>query len=277
MVAGLDKPAMPMGGKLTPDQIAALKNWIDQGAHWDAGPVASKAPAADASQWAELENKQLPPDARDYWAFKLPVQAALPVTSRQFQNPIDRFLEKTRQEKGLKAAPKAARLTLLRRAYMDSIGLPPSPDEIDAFMKDTTPGNWERLIDKLLAFLHYGERWGRHWLDVARYGDSGGYQNDVDRPNFWRYRDYVIKSFNEDKPYNTFIKEQIAGDEIPNRSDDSLIATGFLRARCSNRPISSCPISKSLMKSESWHEEQIPSINRMAVLSSCESAKFLAR
>jgi hypothetical protein len=113
---------------------------------------------------------------------------------------------------------------------MDLIGLPPSTAEIDAFMKDTAPGSWERLIDKLLASPHYGERWGRHWLDAARYADSSGYENDTDQPNLWRYRDYVIKSFNDDKPYNTFIKEQIAGDEIPNRTDDSLIATGFLRA-----------------------------------------------
>ncbi len=177
-----------------------------------------------------LEKFQLPPGARDYWAFKLPVQAPVPAVAREFSNPIDRFLEKAREEKGLKAAPKADRLTLLRRAYMDLIGLPPSPEETDAFMNDTAPGAWERLIDKLLASPHYGERWGRHWLDAARYADSSGYENDTDQPNLWRYRDYVIKAFNDDKPYNTFIKEQIAGDEIPNRTDDSLIATGFLRA-----------------------------------------------
>jgi hypothetical protein len=229
LAAGLDKPAMPLtGNKLSAAQIATIKNWIDQGAHWDSdAAIAAKTP--DASTWANLQNVQLPPNARDYWAFKAPVQAPLPVTSRQFSNPIDRFLEKVRQEKGLKAAPKADRLTLLRRAYMDLIGLPPTTEEIDAFMKDTDPGNWERLIDKLLASPHYGERWGRHWLDAARYADSSGFENDTDQPNLWRYRDYVVKSFNEDKPYNAFIKEQIAGDEIPNRTDDNLIATGFLR------------------------------------------------
>jgi mono/diheme cytochrome c family protein len=139
MVAGLDKPAMPLGGnKLTDAQIATLKNWIDQGAHWDAGAVAAKTDAA--AVFANLQNVQLPPGARDYWAFKLPVQAPLPAVARRFSNPIDRFLEKARQEKGLKAAPKADRLTLLRRAYMDLIGLPPSPEEIDAFMGDTAPG-----------------------------------------------------------------------------------------------------------------------------------------
>ena len=230
MVAGLDKPAMPLGGnKLTDGQIAAIKSWIDQGAHWDTAAVGAKTQADSATAFAALENVQLPPGARDYWAFKLPVQAPLPVVAG-FSSPIDRFLEKARQEKGLKAAPKADRLTLLRRAYMDLIGLPPSPEEIDAFMNDTASGAWERLIDKLLASSHYGERWGRHWLDAARYADSSGYENDTDQPNLWRYRDYVIKSFNDDKPYNIFIKEQIAGDEIPTRTDDSLIATGFLRA-----------------------------------------------
>lgn len=230
MVAGLDKPAMPLGGKkLTDGQIAAIRNWIDQGAHWDAGAVA-KTQSGAASDFADMEKVQLPPGARDYWAFKSPVQAPVPAVAQQFSNPIDRFLEKARQEKGLKVAPKADRLTLLRRAYMDLVGLPPSPEEIDAFMGDTAPGAWERLVDKLLASPHYGERWGRHWLDAARYADSSGYENDTDQPNLWRYRDYVIKSFNDDKPYNTFIKEQIAGDEIPNRTDDSLIATGFLRA-----------------------------------------------
>jgi hypothetical protein len=231
MVAGLDKPAMPLGGnKLADGQIAAIKSWIDQGAHWDTATVGAKTQPDAASAFADLEKVQLPPGARDYWAFKSPVQAPLPVVARQFSNPIDRFLEKARQEKGLKAAPKADRLTLLRRAYMDLVGLPPAPQEIDAFMSDAAPGAWERLIDKLLASPHYGERWGRHWLDAARYADSSGYENDTDQPNLWRYRDYVIKSFNDDKPYNTFIKEQIAGDEIPNRTDDSLIATGFLRA-----------------------------------------------
>jgi hypothetical protein len=231
MVAGLDKPTMPLGGnKLTDGQIAAIKNWIDQGAHWDAGAAGAKAQPATASTFAAMEKVQLPPGARDYWAFKLPMQAPLPAVAQQFSNPIDLFLEKARQEKGLNVAPKADRLTLLRRAYMDLTGLPPSPAETDAFMGDTAPGAWERLIDTLLVSPHYGERWGRHWLDAARYADSSGYENDTDQPNLWRYRDYVIKSFNDDKPYNNFIKEQIAGDEMPNRTDDDLIATGFLRA-----------------------------------------------
>jgi hypothetical protein len=229
MAAGLDKPAMPLGGgKLSDGQLLVLKTWIDQGAHWDVGVIGAKAPTG-AAAFLDPDKVQLPPGARDYWAFRLPVQAPLPTVAKAFTNPIDRFLEKARQDKGLKVAPKADRLTLLRRAYMDLIGLPPSPEEIEAHMKDTAPGAWDRLIEKLLASPHYGERWGRHWLDAARYADSSGYENDTDQPNLYRYRDYVVKAFNEDKPYNTFIKEQIAGDEIPNRTDDSLIATGFLR------------------------------------------------
>ena len=228
LVAGLDKPRMPMNGELSAAQIATIKNWIDQGARWDSTAITKST--VDANPFADLENKQLPANARDYWAFKSPVQAPVPVVTRSFLNPVDRFLEKSRQEKGLQPAPKADRLTLLRRASMDLIGLPPTQQEIEAFMADTAPGAWERAIDKLLASPHYGERWGRHWLDVARYGDSGGFQNDTDRPYAYRYRDYVIDSFNKDKPYNLFVKEQVAGDEFENRTDENLIATFFLRA-----------------------------------------------
>ena len=228
-VAGLEKPAMPMDGTLAGEQVAAIKTWIDQGAHWDAG-VEAKTPTVDRAALLALENMEIPPEARNYWAFKLPLQAPLPNVSTNLTNPIDRFLEKNRQEKGLKAAPKADRLSLLRRAYLDLIGLPPTPAEAAQFMADNAPGAWERLIDRLLASPHYGERWGRHWLDVARYADSDGFEHDYDRPNAWMYRDYVVRSFNEDKPYNLFIKEQIAGDELENKSDDTMIATGFLRA-----------------------------------------------
>jgi hypothetical protein len=228
-VAGLEKPAMPMDGKLTDEQISAIKAWIDQGAHWDAGAEV-KAQPVDPAALAALENMVISPEARNYWAFKLPVQVPLPNVPANLTNPIDRFLQKSRDEKGLKAAPKADRLTLVRRAYLDLIGLPPSPAEVAEFLADTKPDAWERLIDKLLASPHYGERWGRHWLDVARYADSDGFEHDYDRPTAWMYRDYVVRSFNDDKPYNTFIKEQIAGDELDTKSVDTMIATGFLRA-----------------------------------------------
>ena len=179
---------------------------------------------------AAQESGQAPAAARNYWVFKLPVQASIPNVSRPLSHPIDRFLEQVREEKGLERAPQAPPLTLLRRAYLDLIGLPPTPAETAAFLADRRPDAWERLIDTLLASPHYGERWGRHWLDVARYADSSGFEHDRDRPNAWRYRDYVIHAFNADKPYDAFLKEQIAGDELENRSDETRIATGFLRA-----------------------------------------------
>ena len=232
-IAGLEQPAMPMDGALSPQQIASIKAWIDQGAHWDLSTETASvaAPRAGApAALAALENAEIPPEARDYWAFKLPVKASVPNVSTRFQHPIDRFLEQARQDKGLNAAPRANRLILLRRAYLDLVGLPPSPEDVAAFLADTAPGAWERLIDRLLASPHYGERWGRHWLDVARYADSSGFEHDYDRPNAWRYRDYVIRAFNEDKPYDVFLKEQIAGDELDAKTDDTMIATGFLRA-----------------------------------------------
>ena len=225
MVAGLDQPSMPMSGDpLSDAELAAVQTWIDEGAHWDTGEVTA---AADAL--AALENDELPPGARDYWAFRHPQQAPVPA-SREFDHPVDRFLEASRKDAGLTAAPRADRLTLLRRAYLDLIGLPPTPDQVEEFLADTGRGAWERLIDKLLDSPHYGERWGRHWLDVARYADTDGFEQDYVRLNMWRYRDYVIDAFNDDKPYNQFLREQIAGDELDYVTDETRIATGFLRS-----------------------------------------------
>ena len=148
----------------------------------------------------------------------------------RFAHPVDRFLEAARLEAGVTVAPPADPLTLLRRAYLDLTGMPPTPAQVDEYLADTARGAWERLIDRLLDSPHYGERWGRHWLDVARYADSSGFEQDYNRPNAWRYRDYVIDAFNDDKPYNQFIREQIAGDELDHVTDETLIATGFLRA-----------------------------------------------
>jgi uncharacterized protein DUF1553/uncharacterized protein DUF1549 len=216
------------GGALTPAQIATIKQWIDEGAAWDVATLTANAATA-ASALAALERREITPEERNYWAFKLPVQAALPAVDARFTNPIDRFLEAARQQHGLHAAPRADRHTLVRRAYLDLLGLPPTPAQADAFVNDRSPDAWEHLVDALLASPHYGERYGRLWLDVARYADSGGFEYDVHRPNAWRYRDYVIASLNGDKPYDRFLVEQLAGDEMDGRSNESLIATGFLR------------------------------------------------
>jgi len=221
LVAGLEKPAMPLDGKLTAAQIALIKDWIDQGAVWEGAAPSATTAAATAA--LTVEEMPISPEARRYWAFQKPVRSGAATT-------IDEFLEHARRAKGLPHAPRADRVTLVRRAYMDLIGLPPTPAETAAFLADTSPRAWENLIDKLLASPHYGERWGRHWLDVARYADSSGFEHDYDRPNAWRYRDYVIQSFNRDTPYNRFLAEQIAGDELDHVTDDSLIATGFLRS-----------------------------------------------
>ena len=225
VVAGLDSPSMPMSGDpLSADEVAAVRAWIDGGAHWDAGGTTTAADALSV-----FEKSELPPGARDYWAFQLPRQAPVP-TSTTFDHPVDRFLEAARQEAGVTAAPRADPLTRVRRAYLDLTGLPPTPAQIDEFLSDAERGAWERLIDRLLDSPHYGERWGRHWMDVARYADSTGFEQDYTRPNAWRYRDYVINAFNQDKPYGQFLREQIAGDELDHTTDETRIATGFLRA-----------------------------------------------
>ena len=225
MVAGLDQPSMPMSSDpLTDADLAAVRTWIDEGAHWDT----AGATGADVAL-AALETAELPAGARDYWAFRPPVPAPVP-PSDVYTHPVDRFLEAARHGAGVEASPRADRLTLLRRAYLDLIGLPPTPEQIDAFLADTERGAWERLIEQLLDSPHYGERWGRHWLDVARYADSDGFEQDYVRVNAWRYRDYVINAFNRDKPYTQFLREQIAGDELDHVTDETLVATGFLRA-----------------------------------------------
>ena len=184
MVAGLESITMPMdGSSLTPAEIAAIKAWIDQGAEWGASPAAAAPkPAGANSALAALENMELTPEQRNYWAFKLPVQKTPPVASKaELSHPIDRFLEATRAEKKLVAAPRADKRTLIRRAYIDLIGLPPSPADVDAFVADQSADAWDKLITKLLASPQYGERWGRHWLDVARYADSNGFEQDYDQ------------------------------------------------------------------------------------------------
>jgi hypothetical protein len=176
-----------------------------------------------------------------HWAFQTPVRPAIPKVKAvgRVRNPIDAFLLADLERKRITFSPNAPKRTLIRRVYYDLIGFPPTPSEVDEFEKDLRTDAYERQVDKLLADPRYGERWARHWLDVAGYADSEGIlEEDLIRPNAWRYRDYVIKSFNEDKPYNRFLLEQIAGDEISNyrtaekwtpEIEECLVATGFLR------------------------------------------------
>ena len=222
MITGQLKPAMPMDGQLTAAEIELFRAWIAEGAPW--GIVASKDASADL---LAMENSPVAPAAREWWSFRPLVRPPGHQMPPGKGNPIDSFINA--KLTGLDPAPRADRATLIRRASLDLTGLPPTPAEVEAFVADRSPKAWENVLDRLLASPHYGERWGRHWLDVARYADSNGYEHDFDRPNAFRYRDYVIRSFNQDKPYDQFLREQLAGDELPQVTHDTLTATGFLR------------------------------------------------
>lgn len=175
-------------------------------------------------------------EGRKHWAFQPFVRSAIPAVKLKSwsRNDVDAFVLARLEASGLSPAPEASRATLIRRLSVDLTGLLPSPEEVAAFEKDESPGAYEQLVDRLLKSPHYGERWGRHWLDLARYADTGGFHNDLDRPYAWKYRDYVIRSFNQDKPYARFVAEQLAGDEVDGSNEQALIATGFCRNGPSN-------------------------------------------
>ena len=221
---------MPPGQELAASDIDTLRRWIDAGALFEESGAASASDVKRKAEMAKLEERPITPEERQFWAFRAPERVDPAVKS---PNPIDGFLAVMRQ-KQLKPSPRADRRTLIRRAYLDLLGLPPEPSEVEAFVNDTNPKAWERLIDKLLESPHYGERWGRHWLDLVRFADSGGFERDYDWLNAWRYRDYVIQAFNDDKPYDRFIREQLAGDELDSPTTESMIATGYLRLGMDN-------------------------------------------
>jgi Protein of unknown function (DUF1549)/Protein of unknown function (DUF1553) len=180
---------------------------------------------------------------RRHWAFQ-PRKNVTPPVIAGVRNPIDAFIQDGLRKANLKPAPPADRATLIRRATFDLTGLPPTPEEIDAFVNDRSANAWEKVVDRLLASPHYGEQWGRHWLDVVRFAESDGYEYDMHRPDAWRYRDYVVRSFNSDKPYNEFVKEQLAGDEIDSKNTEYLVASGFnrlgpLRKNAGNQDVAS--------------------------------------
>jgi hypothetical protein len=194
---------MPPKNKLRADEIAAIERWVSSG-------------APDPRSAASSSTNHVKADPKSFWSFQPVRSPPIPAVRRHdwVSNPIDAFILAELEQKGLTSSPRADARTLVRRACYDLIGLPPTPAQIDAFAADDSPEAWIRLIDQLLDSKQYGERWGRHWLDVARYADSGGFETDVYYRNAWRYRDYVVKSFNDDKPYNIFVQEQIAGDEL---------------------------------------------------------------
>src|SRR6266581_220534 len=172
------------------------------------------------------------PQERAHWAFQKIAHPKAPKIEQAdwVRNSIDAFVLAELETKGLRPAPPADKIDLIRRATFDLIGLPPTTEDVDAFLADDSSKAFDKVVDRLLASARYGERWARHWLDLARYAESEGFKADETRPNAWRYRDYVIKAFNTDKPYDRFIKEQLAGDELWPNDPDALIATGFLRS-----------------------------------------------
>jgi hypothetical protein len=199
-VSGKAAFRMPQGGApLTAAEIQTVREWIDNGAGWPSGTA--QTPDKAESTW---------------WAFRRPQRSQLPVVrdTSWVRNEIDAFILKKLEDSRLTPAAPAGKRTLIRRAYLDLHGLPPSPDEVEQFVNDASPDAYDKLIDRLLASPRYGERWGRHWLDAVRYADTGGFETDIYFPNAWRYRDYVIGSFNADKPFDRFVQEQVAGDEL---------------------------------------------------------------
>jgi len=215
-------PPQKSGGKLPDAVIQDFEKWVQMGAPDPRNGAAKVVKKYDTEK------------ARSWWSFQLPVKAPIPTVQDAAwpKTDSDHYLLAALEAKGLKPVADADKLTLIRRVYFDLIGLPPSLPEIEAFVKDTTPAALAKVVDRLLASPRFGERWGRHWLDVARYAESSGKEANFSYPHAWRYRDYVIAAFNKDKPYDQFLREQLAGDLLPAGSEPEMaehkIATGYL-------------------------------------------------
>jgi len=214
----------PMGSALTAAEIGVLRAWIDQGADWPAQTAAASAGKMSAAE------------KRSHWSFQPVKQPELPLVRERswVRNPIDHFILAKLEAEGISPSAEADKITLIRRLSFDLTGLPPTPAEVNDFLRDNTPQAYERLVDRLLGSPHYGEKWARYWLDLARYADSDGYEKDQSRPNAWRWRHWVIEALNSDMPFDDFTRAQIAGDLIAT-SPDYLVATGFHRNSLKNR------------------------------------------
>jgi hypothetical protein len=212
---------MPPDARLPDHEIAALTKWVELGAPW---------PAGDTARLTRGE-RSITDEDREFWSYQ-PLREPVPpdvADGGWRRNEVDQFIFEKLSAHGLAPAGEAERTVLARRLYEDVIGLPPTPEQVDAFLSDESPQAYERLVDKLLDSPHYGEHWARFWLDLVRYAESDGYKADGIRPNAWRYRDYVVRAFNTDKPYDRFVLEQLAGDEIAPYDPDALMATGYYR------------------------------------------------
>src|SRR5215471_13659940 len=234
LVGGLETKVMPpMGARLTAAEVGLLRAWIDQGLEW-------------------------PVRGATHWSFQKIRRPAVPVVRNRAwpRNSVDNFILAKLESGGIAPSPEAGKATLLRRLSLDLTGLPPTPEEQRAFLEDTRPDAYERQVDRLLDSLHYGEKWARYWLDLARYADSDGYEKDRARPWAWRYRQWVIDAINRDLPYDQFTIQQLAGDLLPTRNLDTLVATGFNRNTLTNREGGTDP--------EQFRDEQV--LDRAATL-----------
>jgi hypothetical protein len=223
-----DKLQMPPSGKLPQADIDVLGTWVEMGLPWTPGEEEAKPAVADAHGPPKVDDK-----ARAFWSFKPVVRPAVPAVKRPewVRNPVDAFILAKLDANGFSPAEPADKVALVRRATYDLTGLPPTPADVEAFLADESPDAYEKLVDRLLASAHYGEKWGRHWLDLVRFAETNSYERDGRKANAWRYRDYVIRAFNDDKPYDQFLTEQLAGDELPDAelNPDAIVATGFYR------------------------------------------------
>lgn len=220
-----EQPAMPKDGpKLPETAIAKIGRWLDLGAPYD-------RPLGRAAGTEGQLASGVSPEERNFWSFRPLVAGAPPAIEDVWvRTDIDRFILAKLREKKLRPNPCADRYVLIRRAYLDLLGVPPTPEAVEAFVSDPDPDAYEKLIDSLLASPHYGERWARHWMDIARFAESHGYEQDYDRPYAYHYRDFLIRAFNADMPYDQFVRWQIAGDELAPHDPLAMMATGFLGA-----------------------------------------------
>ena len=224
-----EEPYMPFQQAKLPDEaVEAIARWIDLGAPYDE-PLLDSPEGSGPSEDAPLEVTE---ERRGFWSFRPLGRIAPPSVgdSSWADTAVDHFILQELESKGLEPNPAADRRTLIRRAYLNLLGLPPGPEEVDAFVNDSSPDAYEKLIDRLLDSPHYGERWARHWMDIARFGESHGFEQDYDRPYAYHYRDFLIRAFNDDMPYDRFVRWQLAGDELAPDDPQAMIATGFLGA-----------------------------------------------
>ena len=243
LIAQQQEPRMPKDGdKLSEKEIAAVTKWIDLGAPFDEPLIEAKK--TDVLAWTQ---RKLAPDKRSFWSFR-PLKKMIPPSVQDaggwVNSSVDRFVMQKLNEVKLSPNPAVGRAELIRRVFFDVIGLPPTAEEVEAFVHDERPDAYERLVERLLADPHYGERWGRRWLDLARFAESHGFEHDYDRPSAFHYRDFVVQALNQGMPYDQFVRWQIAGDELAPNDRLALMATGFLAAGVHSTQITKNEVEK---------------------------------